>query len=370
MKLSYYLSASLSIAATLFINPIQANEVINDNSYAVTKVMSGLVIPWGMAFADHNTLLVTERTGNIVQVNLASQSKSVLVSVENLYVKGQGGLMDIAQSPIEPNRYYFTYSEKTSDGATTSLATAVIDKGKVSNWTRLLKTDANSDSGRHFGSRIAFDDSGHLYFAIGDRGERDNGQNTNNHAATILRLNLDGSVPKDNPFINQSNVANEIWSYGHRNPQGLYFDNKTDTLWEIEHGPRGGDEINLIKKGSNYGWAKTSHGKEYWGPIAVGEAQTLPGIEAPQLVYIPSIAPGSLLLYRGQNYPELNGKLLTGALKLAHINVVSIIDGQLRQERRLVSELGERIRDIEVSPDDLIYFSTDNGNIYRLEPST
>ncbi|WP_237485533.1 PQQ-dependent sugar dehydrogenase [Vibrio hippocampi] len=343
-------------------------EVLLDNSYTVTKVIDGLMIPWGMAFSDADTLLVTERTGNLVQVTLSEQTKTTLYSVNNLYAKGQGGLMDIAQSPEDANRYYFTYSDKTDKGATTSLATATISNGKLSNWTRLLKANADSDSGRHFGSRITFDDKGHLYFGIGDRGDRDNGQDTSNHAAAILRLNLDGSVPTDNPFVNDNKVANEIWSYGHRNPQGLFFDKATDSLWEIEHGPRGGDEINLIGKGLNYGWAKTSHGKEYWGPLTVGEAKTLPGIEQPKWVYIPSIAPGSLILYRGEHYPQLNGKLLSGALKLAHINVVDIQGDQLKEQLRLVTDLGERVRDIAISPDGLIYFSTDNGNIYRLEP--
>ncbi|WP_029858475.1 PQQ-dependent sugar dehydrogenase, partial [Vibrio parahaemolyticus] len=204
-----------------------------------------------------------------------------------------------------------------------------------------------------------------IYFTIGDRGERDNGQNTQTHAGSILRLNLDGTVPTDNPFTS-SKAKPEIWSFGHRNPQGLFYDKETDQLWSIEHGPRGGDEINLIKKGANYGWARVSQGKEYWGPLDVGEAKSLPGMENPKLVYIPSIAPSNMVLYRGDKYSELDGKILVGALKLTHINVVGINDGKLTESQRLLEKLGERIRDITISPDGYIYFSTDSGKIFRL----
>jgi len=338
--------------------------------FQVSKIASGFKIPWGLQFIDKQTLIITEKNGAIYQLSLTDGQRHKLFDVPLVDDGGQGGLLDVALSPKDKHQLYFTYSQATKAGAATTLAYARYENGAISQWTDLLVTSAESDTGRHFGSRIAFDGNGHLFMTLGDRGERDNGQDLSNHAATILRLNLDGSVPQDNPFVSRKGYADEVWSYGHRNPQGIVFDQLTNQLWAIEHGPRGGDEINLVTKGKNYGWPVTSHGKEYWGPISVGEAKELPGIKSPSLVYVPSIAPSSLVLYRGDNYPELNGKLLAGALKLTHINVVAISSsGNLAEEQRLFENLNERIRDITISPDDQIYFSTDNGNIYRIIPS-
>ncbi len=338
--------------------------------YYPEKVLGGLRVPWSLTFISETQALVTERNGDIVLVDLSGASKTTILSVPGVAVSGQGGLLDIALSPEDPNTFYFTYSKKTSTGADTTLAVAHWQHNEVSQWNDLLVTKSNSDTSRHFGSRIAFSDN-HLFFSVGDRGVRPNGQDLSTHAGSIIRLNLDGSVPKDNPFVNKPNIQPEIWSYGHRNPQGLFYDQQTNSLWEIEHGPRGGDEINLIKKGANYGWAKTSYGQEYWGPVDVGESKEAEGVESPIKIYIPSIAPSGLLLYRGNRYPELKGKLLAGALKLTHINVVTIDENNKAvDELRLLESLKERIRDIKQSPDGWIYFTTDSGNIYKLVPES
>lgn len=340
----------------------------NAASYEAEKVMSGLLVPWGMAFVSATQLLVTERNGDIVLVDLGTQSKKSVLKVDSVSANGQGGLLDIALSPVDPTVFYFTYSKRNGAETDTTLAMAHWDGKVVTKWQDLLVTVSNSNTTRHFGSRIAFDAT-HLYFTVGDRGIRPNGQSLQTHAGSVLRLNLDGTTPDDNPFAGRANAQAQIWSFGHRNPQGLFYDTPTKTLWEIEHGPRGGDEINLIRKGANYGWPNTSYGKEYWGPVSVGDSEEADGIESPRKVYIPSIAPSGLLLYRGKRYPELNGKLLTGALKLTHINVITLDDNQsASDETRLLESLGERIRDIRRSPDDWIYFSTDSGNIYRLKP--
>lgn len=336
-------------------------------AWQAEKITDGLVIPWGLAYVDEGSMLVTEKVGVIKHVDLKTGDQSTLFRLPNVWAKGQGGALDITFSPFEENRLYITYSKNIDDEGVTTLASADYKNGEVSNWQDVFVSESRTDTGRHFGSRIAFDDS-HLYFSIGDRGDRDNGQNTLTHAGSILRLNADGSTPSDNPFVNNDKVLNEIWSYGHRNPQGLFYDFPTKKLWSIEHGPRGGDEINLIKEGANYGWPVTSHGKEYWGPISVGDSETKEGIEAPKKVYIPSIAPGSLVVYQGDKFPELKGKLLAGALKLTHINVVTVNEqGDATEEQRILESLGERIRDIETSPDGDIFFSTDNGNLYRLK---
>lgn len=340
----------------------------NAAAWEAEKVMSGLLVPWGMSFVSNDQLLVTERNGDIVLVNLKTQTKTTLLHVASVAANGQGGLLDVALSPHDPTVFYFTYSKQHDSGVDTTLAMASWDGKTVTAWRDVLITVSNSTTTRHFGSRIAFDAT-HLYFTIGDRGMRPNGQDRRTHAGSVLRLNLDGTTPDDNPFAGNPNAQAQIWSYGHRNPQGLYYDAPSQTLWEIEHGPRGGDEINLIRKGANYGWATTSYGKEYWGPVSVGDSEEADGIDSPRKVYIPSIAPSGLLLYRGQRYPQLNGKLLTGALKLTHINVITLDDNQSAiEETRLLESLNERIRDIRRSPDDWIYFSTDSGNIYRLKP--
>ncbi len=336
--------------------------------FKAEKVMQGLLVPWGMSFINGSQLLVTERNGAIVLVDIAHKTKQVILTVPDVAASGQGGLLDIALSPYDSDKFYFTYSKQEKDGVNTTLAIARFENGSVPEWHDLLVTKSNSDTTRHFGSRIVFIDN-HVFFSVGDRGVRPNGQDRSTHAGSILRLNPDGSVPDDNPFIGKKGIQPQIWSYGHRNPQGLYFDKQTNMLWEIEHGPRGGDEINLIRKGANYGWAKTSYGKEYWGPLDVGESKEAAGVESPKKVYIPSIAPSGLLLYRGKRYPDLDGKLLTGALKLTHINVITLNkDSKAIDEKRLLESLGERIRDIKLSPDGWIYFSTDSGNIYRLVP--
>ncbi len=336
--------------------------------YEAKEIANGFQIPWGIEFLNSKEVVVNEKNGTISLLNIESGKRTKLYSVSDVNTSGQAGLLDVALAPNADKarpQLFFTYSKRTSKGNTVALATATLENNKLVNWNDLLVADAVTDTGRHFGSRIAFVDD-KVYFSIGDRGERDNGQNRQTHAGSILRLNLDGSVPADNPF-KSTDARPEIWSYGHRNPQGLFYDEVTHQLWSIEHGPRGGDEINLIKKGSNYGWARVSQGKEYWGPLDVGEAKSLPEMEDPKLVYIPSIAPSNLVLYRGVKYPDLDGKIVAGALKLTHINVVSVEDGKLTEYQRLVEDLGERIRDITISPDGYLYFSTDSGKIFRLE---
>ncbi|CAM2868452.1 PQQ-dependent sugar dehydrogenase [Vibrio rarus] len=337
-------------------------------AYQLESVATGLSVPWSIEFVNNHTALVSQRNGAIVELDVHSGKFTPLFKPTDVYAKGQGGLLDLAFHPQNKSRLFITYSQRSHLGATTTLAKATYTQGKISNFSPLFTSSSYSDTSRHFGSRIVFDDNNMLYFSIGDRGIRDNGQDLSTHAGSILRINIDGSTPTDNPFIKNNNALAEIWSYGHRNPQGLTFDHHSQQLWAIEHGPRGGDEINLIVKGHNYGWAETSHGKEYWGPIKVGDSEYKKGVTAPQLVYTPSIAPSSLILYRGNRYPALNGKLLAGALKLTHINVVGFNNGQLVEEQRLFEDLNERIRDIQISPDDYLYITTDSGKVMRLLP--
>ena len=335
------------------------------------QLYEGLGVPWGLSFLSADKLVMTERSGGVRLLDINSLVMTNIGGVPRIAARGQGGLLDVAAGPnyASDGWIYFTYSKAVDDGAATTLARARLRQQRLSDWQELLVTDSATATERHFGSRIAFDDQGHVYFGVGDRGERPQAQNLRNHIGSILRLNLDGSVPADNPFVGNPAARDEIWSYGHRNPQGLLFDSQTRRLWSIEHGPRGGDEINLVQPGRNYGWPVISHGKEYWGPVAVGEATSKPGMEQPRKVYIPSIAPGSLLLYRGKAFSQWRGNLFAGALKLRHLNRIELSPaGEVIAEERLFEDLGERIRALATGPEGWIYFSTDSGRILRARP--
>ena len=353
-------------------------------TYQVTQVATGLGIPWGMSFQSENEILFTERKGRLGIVNIDSGEVNYLSGLPEIIANGQGGLMDVAK-PINneiADWTYFTYVKPidAAGNGETTLARAHISKDGIFDWQDLLVTHSLFGvifdvtgiawgSDRHFGSRIAFDDT-HLYFSIGDRGNRPNGQNLETHAGSILRLNVDGSVPQDNPFVDVEGARNEIWSYGHRNPQGLVWDGENQRLWSIEHGPRGGDELNLIERGANYGWPIISYGKEYASFRSVGEGTHKEGMEQPKKFYIPSIAPGSLIQYTSEAFPEWQGDLFAGALKLRHINRIELDqEGNTIAEERLMEDLNERIRALLQSPEGWIYFSTDSGNIYVIKPS-
>jgi glucose/arabinose dehydrogenase len=338
----------------------------------VEQLFSGLGVPWGMTFVSPRQLLVTERDGAARLLDLDSGSAMTLTGLPPIVAEGQGGLLDVTTGPnfAQDGWIYFTYSKAHRGEAATTLARARLDADRLVDWQDLLVTDSATSTRHHFGSRIAFDTQGHVYFGVGDRGERDAAQDLGNHQGTIIRLDLDGRLPADNPFAHTAGARAEIWSFGHRNPQGMAYDRQNQRLWSIEHGPRGGDEINLVLPGRNYGWPVISHGKEYWGPVSIGEGTSKPGMEQPYKVYIPSIAPGSLLLYQGEAFPEWRGNLFAGALKLRHVNRIQLApDGEVLAEERLLEDLDERIRALCESPEGWIYLSTDSGRILRMRPN-
>lgn len=339
-------------------------------SYRVEQIGDGLGVIWGMAFISPKEIVFTERSGKVKKLNLTSKVITELRGAPRVWANGQGGMLDVAvQKEFQPGDWlYFTYSKEVDNRAVTTLARAHLDGDRLTDWQDLLITRSASNTGRHFGSRIVFDSRGHVFFSVGDRGVRPNGQNLGTHAGSILRLNLDGSIPEDNPFINKEGLP-EIWSYGHRNPQGLFYRTETDKLWSNEHGPRGGDEINLIEAGENYGWPIVSHGKEYWGPVDVGEATSKPGMVDPLKVYIPSIAPGSLLIYSGKAFPAWKGNFFAGALAMVHLNRVVFDEANNPvQEEQMLLELDERIREVSEGPEGWLYLSTDSGKILSLIP--
>jgi glucose/arabinose dehydrogenase len=348
--------------------------VINSQAatFQLTTITNGLGIPWGLAFLSDTDIIITEREGNIRLVNVETGKLRTLKGAPAVLADGQGGMLDVAVPPDfkAGDWIYFTFVRDRDGEGVTVLARAKRQGDQLVDWQDLLETQSATDTTYHFGSRITFDEAGHVYFGVGDRGVRPTAQELTNHNGTVMRLTRDGKVPKDNPFITQQNVLSEIWSYGHRNPQGIAYDFKNKRLWLIEHGPRGGDEINLVLPGRNYGWPIISYGKEYWGPLQVGEGTAREGMEQPVKQYTPSIAPGSLILYSGQAFAGWQGNLFAGALKLRHLNrIVLNSQGQAIAEERLFEDLDERIRALAQSPQGWIYFTTDSGKLYSIKPA-
>lgn len=343
-----------------------------ETNFVIEEVTRNLGVPWSMAFLPNGDLLITQREGALNKVNIQTGNSTPIEGLPAIKVEGQGGLFDIKLSPhYDRDQWlYFTYNKEIDGEGTVVLSRAKLTENQLTDWQDIFISKARTSKAYHYGGRISFDMNGHLFLSIGDRGVRDNGQNTDNHASSILRLNLDGSTPKDNPFVNNANVLDEVWSYGHRNPQGLVFNVTTQTLWSNEHGPRGGDEVNLIKSGKNYGWAEVSHGKEYWGPFPVGKAKEQDGIEKAVKIYIPSIAPSSLMQYSGSAFPEWHGDLFSGALAQQHINQIKLDENnQVSEEKRLLEGSYGRIRSLVEDEQGWIYFGNDSGTIYRIKPN-
>ncbi len=365
----------LSLIFALNISQVQALSTEPPTAKSVTTeaLVQGQGIVWGMDWLTPDTLIFTERQGRMKLLNVQTGKLTNIGNVPAVWAKGQGGLLDVvvhhssSQSSDSTPWIYFTYSKPKGKTAATTLARAQLIDNKLVNLSDLLVTQSVSDTARHFGSRIAFDNDQHVFFSVGDRGHRPNGQDLSTHAGSILRLHLDGSVPEDNPFVGQSNALPEIYSYGHRNPQGLCYDQAQNGLWSSEHGPRGGDEVNWITSGTNYGWAEVSHGKEYWGPIDVGEAKHKAGMADPKKLYIPSIAPGSLLCYQTAETSAWQGNLFLGALKLTHLNRLTVnAQQEITAEERLLQNQNLRIRALQQDPQGNLYVSTDDGQILRI----
>ncbi len=337
----------------------------------IEVIASDLGVPWGMALMPDNKLLLTQRHGELTLVDLKSKESHNISGLPAVRAQRQGGLFDVVLSPDfkTTSWIYFSYAKNVDGQGATTLARAKLNNNTLTDWQDLLISQSRTKKDYHYGGRIAFDNNHHVFLSVGERGIRSNAQNRLNHAGSILRLNLDGSPAEDNPFIDDANSLPEIWSYGHRNPQGLFFNHATGLLWESEHGPRGGDEINLIKAGKNYGWPVISYGKEYNSPRAVGEGTERADIEAPIKVYIPSIATSSIIQYSGKVFPVWKNNLFVGALKAQHLNrIVLDKDNHASGEFRHFSSVQARIRNIVESPEGWLYLATDQGEILLIKP--
>ncbi|MFO1036796.1 MAG: PQQ-dependent sugar dehydrogenase [Geminicoccaceae bacterium] len=333
------------------------------------EVLGGLEHPWSLAFLPDGRMLVTERDGRLLLVS-EGQAQPVK-GVPEVLASGQGGLLEVAVHPdfASNGLVFLTFSAPSSGGATTHLLRAKLAGDSLTEQRVIFTAEPGSGTTRHFGSRIVFDGNGHLYLSVGDRGEMGRAQDRGDLAGKIVRIDIDGRAPADNPFAANREGLAEIYAYGVRNPQGLALNPWTGELWEHEHGPRGGDEINIIRPGRNYGWPVVTHGINY-NMLPIGEGKTKPGIEDPIHTWVPSIAPSGMAFYTAVEIPGWQGDLLVGALAAQQL-VRLDLDGDriVGEERLLDGELG-RIRDVRVGPDGLVYLLTDeaNGALFRIEP--
>ncbi len=330
-------------------------------------VVPNLVIPWGFTFLPDGAMLITEKHGELLHFKAGKIIK--VKGLPEIYVRGQGGLMDIVLHPnfIENRWLYLSYASSTGEGngGNTTIMRATFNQNTLTDHKVLYKAEPNSRKGQHFGSRLAFDQHGKLYFSIGDRGSRDiNPQDITRDCGKIYRLNDDGSVPKDNPFINTPEAKTAIYSYGHRNPQGMTIHPKTGALWTHEHGPRGGDEINIIAAGKNYGWPVISYGINYSG-TKFTDKTAQEGMEQPLHYWDPSIAPSGMAFIDSDKYGDWNGNLLIGSLKFQYLNKCTLKDNKVIKEERLLEGLG-RVRSVEQGPDGYIYVGIENLGIVKL----
>ena len=341
----------------------------------VERVAEGLDHPWALAFLPDGSMLVTERSGSLRLVSAAGAVSEPISGVPEVDARDQGGLLDVALHPeFAQNRLvYLSYSQAGAGGNSTAVARGVLsaDGRSLANLERIFSQQPKLPSTKHFGSRLVFDGQGHLFVTLGERSSaqfREQAQDLDSHLGKIVRLREDGSVPQDNPFTGTPGALPEIWSYGHRNIQAAAMHPRTGQLWEIEHGPKGGDEINIAEPGKNYGWPVVSHGVNYDGsPVGTGRSRAA-GMEDPLYTWTPVIAPSGMAFYTGEAFPEWRGNLFVGGLAATAL-VRLELDGQtVRHEERLLEDLGARIRDVAVGPEGALYLLTDedNGKVLRL----
>lgn len=322
---------------------------------------------WGFDFLPDGKVVLTERGGKLLIFDPKLKTATLVKGLPKIYSAGQAGLLDVRVHPefSENNIIFFTYSEPVGEKqSTTALGTAVLKENELTNFKKLFSGVGPNENDIHYGSRIEFDSSGHLFVSMGDRDERNKAQDLSYHQGKILRLNLDGSIPQDNPFKTATDKKPEIWSYGHRNPQGLTRHPETGDIWEAEMGPRGGDEVNLISAQKNYGWPQVTFGKEYWGP-KIGQTEKA-GMEQPVVYWVPSISPSALTFYSGDKFPDWKNNLFIATLSGTHVHRVVLNKMKVEKQEELLSELEYRWRSIRTGPDGYLYAGTDEGKFGRI----
>ena len=341
----------------------------SETNYEMELVFEDENIIWAIEFFDDNSILATVKSGSLFHYK--DGIKTEIKGLPKIYLRGQGGLMDIALHPnFKENKWlYFSYASETvgEKGGNTTIARAKLIEDSLVDLKVLYKGSPNSRKGQHFGGRLAFDNDNYLYFSIGDRGNREvNPQDITIDGGKIYRINDDGTIPNDNPFFNSPNAKKAIYSYGHRNPQGMFKHPVTGEIWTNEHGPRGGDEINIIKKGKNYGWPKITYGINYSG-TTITKNKSLTDMEQPLYYWLPSIAPSSFEYISSDIYPNWNGSLLAGALVFSQVERIGLKDNKVVTRSKIAEGLG-RPRDVKQGPDGFIYVSIENKGVYKILP--
>ena len=346
-----------------------SNFIVNAQQENYELIVPNLDNPWGFVFLPDNAMMINEKSGKII--HFKNGVKTEIKNAPKIYLRGQGGLLDIELHPnYKDNGWiYLTYASDIGSvrGGNTTLMRAKLKDNSLVSQEVLYKATPNTTKGQHFGSRIVFDSENRVYFSVGDRGNRDvNPQDINRDGGKIYRLNDDGSVPKDNPFASSNTAKKAIYSYGHRNPQGLILNPFTNEIWSHEHGPKGGDEINVIKKGKNYGWPKVSYGVNYSGTKFTDKTY-MKGMESPIHYWTPSIAPSGMAFINSDIYGNWKGNLLVGSLKFQYLSRCIIKKNQVYKAVKLLEGIG-RVRSIEQGLDGYIYVGVENLGIIKLLP--
>jgi glucose/arabinose dehydrogenase len=378
-----WVTASLVAAIVLTATLLIATGVRGDNSsfassagrLEVQTVATGLVNPWSLAFLPDGRMLVTERPGRIRLVTPEGQLSPPLKGVPEVWASGQGGLHDVILDRLfaQNNTIYFCFAERDGNGGRTAVASATLasNQSRLEDLSIIFRQEGPLSSGNHYGCRIVQASDGNLFVALGEHFTyRNEAQNLGNHLGKIIRIAPNGSVPKDNPFAGRDDARPEIWSFGHRNAQGLAINPATRDLWETEHGPRGGDEVNIIGKGKNYGWPVIGYGIDYSG-AKIHDSTAGPGMEQPIKYWVPSIAPSGMAFYTAKLFPKWTGSLFTGALAGRMLVRLSLDGNTITGEERLLQNLNERIRDVRQGPDGALWLLTDSsaGRVLRVSPA-
>ena len=362
----------LTVLFSLFTFVI-ADEIYNseNHSFSIETVVDGLEYPWSMEFTSDGKIFITERPGRL-RIFENGELSAPVKGLPKIKSEGQGGLLDIALDAdfASNNMLFFSYSAGNLSGISTEVSSAKLINNELNELRLLFKALPKSRGGRHFGSRLLLTNDNSLYITLGDRGEMKRAQNINDHAGSLIRINKNGEIPQDNPFIKRSDAKAEIYTYGNRNIQGIALNPVTYDIWTVEHGPQGGDELNLMKPGINYGWPVITYGVNYVTGTQIGEGAHKDGMAQPAHHWVPSIATSSLLFYSGKKFPNWKGNIFVSSLKFGQLARLEIASNRVTKEERLINGAVGRIREVKESPDGLLYILIDdaNGKILRLKP--
>ncbi len=344
-----------------------------DHSFTVRRVLGGLSHPWSLAFLPDGRMLITEREGRLRIAQDGILDPQPVAGLPPVTPHGQGGLMDVVLHPnhAQNGLVYWSFAASGADGVGTEVARGKLAGKRIEGAEVIFRQSPKGATGRHFGSRLAFDRAGFLYITLGDRGEQERAQKPEDHAGSVIRLHDDGRVPKDNPFVGRPGWKPEKFTLGNRNLQGAALHPVTGMLWTHEHGPQGGDEVNVIRAGVNYGWPVITHGANYGSGTKIGEGTHKAGMAQPLHTWVPSIAPSGMAFYTGERFARWRGDLFVGALRDQMLVRLKLKGEKVLREERLLKGVLGRIRDVRTGPDGYLYLLTDeaNGALARLEPA-